>query len=216
MCDCVCLLCRLFVGIVFVHAESNIQSPHRILGARRIRTGNRVATVPVSQVHRGPAVAGPHVVRVHGGVAQLHLHGHQHHQGDFGGKRNENEGRSPYSSTRDGFFYTRSHLSPSSSLSYFPYNIIIISLRRTFLCRPTGSNDVNGSGQLVTRQRVVPEESDRVDHSAVDVGVFHYVRVAVRSGVPIFRPDGAHRYTHPVRDGRNIVLLPDISLLQKR
>lgn len=62
------------------------------MGSRQIRARHRDAAVPVSQVHRRPAVAGPDVVRVHGGVAQLHIHGHQYDQSDIGGKGNENEG----------------------------------------------------------------------------------------------------------------------------
>jgi len=60
---------------------------------------------------------------------------------------------------------------------------------------------------------VVPEEFRRVDHSPVDFGVFHHVRVAERRGVPIFRPAGAHGHIDPVRVGQHIVLLPDICLL---
>jgi len=83
---------RLPVGIVSVPAKPNINRSDKLLGPRRVLARDRDATVPVSQVHRRLAVTGAHVIHLHGGVAQLHLHGNQHDQSDLGGKRNENEG----------------------------------------------------------------------------------------------------------------------------
>lgn len=70
---------RLSVGIVFVLAKPDLQIVDQILGPGRRGAGHPAAEVPVSEVHRRPFAAGAHVVCVHRGVAQLRLHGHQHH-----------------------------------------------------------------------------------------------------------------------------------------
>jgi hypothetical protein len=63
---------------------------------------------------------------------------------------------------------------------------------------------------------VVPEEFYRVDNTPVAAGVFHLVPMAVGRSVPVLRSNGADAHTDPLRDGEHIVLLFDISLLQKR
>lgn len=85
-------LSRLFVRVIFVLAKPDFQSSNRILGSQRGRAENRATQVPVSEIHRRRFAPGPHIVRLHGGVAQLHLHRYKHYQSDLGGKRNENEG----------------------------------------------------------------------------------------------------------------------------
>lgn len=86
-------LSRLSVGILFVPAKSDIPVSHQLLGPRPVFARSRDAEIPVPEIHRRSLIAGPDVVHFHGGVAQLHLHGHQHHQSDIGGKRDENEGK---------------------------------------------------------------------------------------------------------------------------
>lgn len=64
--------------------------------------------------------------------------------------------------------------------------------------------------------RVVHEEFCRVDGTSVDLGVFHNVRLAYRRGISVLRPVGTDGDIDAVRDRRNILLLLDIRLLQKR
>lgn len=82
--------------------------------------------------------------------------------------------------------------------------------------RFSGSNDADGPGQLAAHVRLVSEEFHRVDRAPVDFGVLHHVRMAVGRGLPVLGPVGAHGHTHPVHNGRDIVLLLDIRVLQKR
>lgn len=55
-----------------------------------------------------------------------------------------------------------------------------------------------------------------MDNTPVDIGVFHYVRMAVRRRVPILRSDGTRGHTDPIRNCWHIVLFFDIRLFQKR
>jgi len=60
---------------------------------------------------------------------------------------------------------------------------------------------------------VVLKKFRRMDSTAVDIGVFHYVRLAYGRGVSVLRPAGTDGDTDTVRDCRDILLLLDIRLL---
>jgi len=63
---------------------------------------------------------------------------------------------------------------------------------------------------------MVHEKFRRMDGASVDIGVLHNLRLAYGRGVSVFRSAGTDGDIDPVRDRRNILLLLDIRLLQKR
>lgn len=98
--------------------------------------------------------------------------------------------------------YLESDEFPLSGFYFFKFS---------FIC--AGSHDAYGLGQLASHVRVVLEEFRRVDRSAVDTGVLHHFQMAERSGISVFRSNGAPGHIDPVRVGQHIVLLFDICLL---
>lgn len=83
-------------------------------------------------------------------------------------------------------------------------------------CSILGSYDVDGIGQLVAHVRLVSEKFCSVDNTTFDIGVLHHIRMAVWRGISVFKSTGSYGNIDPIRNGRNILLLFDISMFQKR